>query len=83
MNRARTERKLIKKISDDNIYVVKFKINNKKYLLKSKNIKSIKRVLKNKAVEVICQGSYNINYSINLNLIFFPFPTTHNIILSV
>lgn len=62
MNRARAERKLIKKLTDDNIYVVKFRINNKKYLFKSKNIKSIKRVLKNKAVEVIAQGSYNINY---------------------
>lgn len=62
MNRTRTERKLIKKLSSDNIYVVKFRINNKKYLFKSKNIKSIKRVLKNKAVEIIAQGSYNINY---------------------
>lgn len=62
MNRTRAERKLLKKLSSDNIYVVKFRINNKKYLLKSKNIKSIKKVLKNKAVEVITQGSYNINY---------------------
>lgn len=62
MNRARAERKLIKKISYDNIYVLKFRINNKKYLFKSKNIKSIKKVLKNKSVEIISQGSYNINY---------------------
>lgn len=62
MNRTRAERKLVKKLSNDNIYVVKFRINNKKYLFKSKNIKSIKKVLKNKAVEIIAQGSYNINY---------------------
>lgn len=62
IERARAERKLVKRLSSDNIYVVKFRINNKKYLFKSKNIKSIKKVLKNKAVEIIAQGSYNINY---------------------
>lgn len=62
MNRFRAEKKLVKKLSDDNIYIVKFRINNKKYLFKSKNIKIIKKVLKNKAVEIISQGSYNINY---------------------